>query len=81
MFVRACLLRGRTQSALNFGRNVSALVGPLAAEVLFVGPQPQFPGLDQVNLRIKDPVGLTGLQRVKLRVDGAFSNSVDLQFR
>jgi uncharacterized protein (TIGR03437 family) len=62
-------------------QNISAVVGPAAAEVVFVGPQSQFLGLDQINLRLTNPTGLTGLQSLRLKVDGMYSNSVDLQFR
>jgi uncharacterized protein (TIGR03437 family) len=62
-------------------KNVSAVVGPKPAEVLYVGAQSQFPGLDQVNLRVKDTAGLRGQQSVRLTADGFSSNSVELLFR
>ncbi|MBZ5725271.1 MAG: hypothetical protein LAP87_09765 [Acidobacteriia bacterium] len=62
-------------------RNISAAVGPIAAEVVFAGAQSQYPGLDQVNLHLKQTTGLTGNQSLRLQVDGVSSNTVGLQFR
>jgi uncharacterized protein (TIGR03437 family) len=62
-------------------RNINAVVGSVPAEVIFVGPQSQFPGLDQVNLHLTNTTGLTGIVPLRLKVDGIYSNSVSLQFR
>ncbi len=40
------------------GNNVSATANGQSAQILYSGPQPEFPGLDQVNLQL--PVNLTG---------------------
>jgi uncharacterized protein (TIGR03437 family) len=61
-------------------RSVSASIGDSAAEVAFVGSQAQYPGLDQVNLHLKGPLALSGVQSVRVQVDGVASNSVDLLF-
>ena len=62
-------------------RSISAMVGQLPADVVYVGAQSQFPGLDQVNLHLKGPLGFSGAQSLRLQVDGAYSNSVTLQFQ
>lgn len=67
-------LRGRT--ALS---QVQATVGGARAEVLYAGPQPEFPGLDQVNVRV--PRGLAGRVEVVLTVDGVPANPVRLELR
>lgn len=60
---------------------VSGTLGPLMADVQFAGPQPQFPGVDQVNLHFNQFAGLTGTQTLLLVVDGVSSNPVTLQFQ
>jgi uncharacterized protein (TIGR03437 family) len=62
-------------------RNVAAVVGPVAAQVVYYGAQSQYPGLDQVNLLIKNISPLTGHESVVLQTDGLLSNSVDLLFQ
>jgi uncharacterized protein (TIGR03437 family) len=61
-------------------QTISATLGSVRAEVVYVGAQGQFPGLDQVNLHLKGPIGLSGTQSLRLRVDGTDSNSFSLQF-
>ncbi len=62
-------------------KNISAAIGRRPAEVQFAGPQPDFPGLDQVNLHVASPAGLSGTQSVQLTTDGQTSNAVTLQFQ
>jgi uncharacterized protein (TIGR03437 family) len=61
--------------------SISAALGPNAAEVVFVGAHPQYPGLDQVNLRVVRPSSLSGVESLILQVDGMHSNAVTLQFQ
>jgi uncharacterized protein (TIGR03437 family) len=61
--------------------SISANLGPSMAAVQFAGPQPQFPGVDQVNLQFSQFAGLTGTQTLTLVVDGVSSNAVTLQFQ
>jgi uncharacterized protein (TIGR03437 family) len=65
-------------------RNVKAItasVGPIAAEVLYAGATSQFPGVDQVNLVIRNFTGLAGRQPLHIRADGFDANPVELSFR
>ena len=62
-------IRGR--SALSA---VTAAPGGIACDVLYAGPQPDFPGLDQVNLRINPALKGRGKVEVALSVNGVFAN-------
>ncbi len=64
------------RSALNIWRRGSA-----AAQIVYFGQVPTYPGLDQVNLLIANPAALTGNQSLALQVDGISSNSVSLLFQ
>lgn len=59
---------------------LAASVGQAMARVLYFGAQPQYTGLDQVNLLVTDIAALRGTQSLTLLVDDAFSNRVDLLF-
>jgi uncharacterized protein (TIGR03437 family) len=55
-------------------------VGGREAEVLFSGPAPSFPGLDQINIRV--PAGLAaGMQPLTMRLGSAPSNEVLIRLR
>ena len=58
---------------------VRVRVGGIAAEVLYVGSQGDFEGLDQLNLT--PPEGLQGVVDVEIEVDGKAANPVTLMFR
>lgn len=64
-------IRGRTSLA-----NVTATIDGLSADVLFAGPQGQFPGLDQVNLTLPQNLKGHGEQDLILTVDGHPANKV-----
>ena len=58
---------------------VKARIGGLATEVLYVGPQGSYAGLDQINLRL--PLGLIGRQAqvlIEIEIDGQFTNPVKI---
>lgn len=54
---------------------VQATIGGMPAEVLYVGAQGQYTGLDQMNVRLPRALGL-GEWTVAITVDGKASNSV-----
>ena len=56
--------------------NVSATIGGVSTEVLFAGPQGQFPGLDQVNVALPQNLQKHGEQDLVLTVDGQAANTV-----
>ena len=60
-------------------RTLAANIGTVAAEVLFAGAS-QFPGVDQLNLRVANPPALGGAQKLRLIADGVAANEVDLEF-
>jgi len=50
-------------------------------DVLYAGPQSEYPGLDQINLRIKAKPGMPGDLTVQLFIDGRATNEVTLRFQ
>jgi uncharacterized protein (TIGR03437 family) len=64
-------IRGRTSLA-----NVKATIGGESVDVLFAGPQGEFPGLDQVNLSLPQTLHAEGETDVILTVDGQAANKV-----
>ena len=59
-------------------QNVRAKVGNQEAEVLYVGDQVQYAGLDQINLRLPQSLTGAGLVDVVIYVDGKASNAVKI---
>jgi uncharacterized protein (TIGR03437 family) len=68
----------RNVSSLN---NAHATVGGLTASLLYVGAQPQYPGLDQVNLVVPRSLIGAGEVPVVLTVDGQTANVVTISLR
>jgi uncharacterized protein (TIGR03437 family) len=66
-------IRGRSSLAA-----VQATVGGLPAEVLYAGPQNEWPGLDQVNLRLSPLLPRNQLATITLSVDGKAANPTTL---
>lgn len=66
-------IRGR--SALSA---VSATIGGIASAVQYAGSQPDFPGLDQVNVQINPALRGRGKVEVALSVNGVFANVVNV---
>ncbi len=66
----------RNRSSLS---GVSVKIGGVDAQVQYAGPQPIFPGLDQVNALIpRSLVGRNGEVDVELIVDGVSANKVKI---
>ena len=57
---------------------VAATVGGSAAEVLFVGPQEEFVGVDQINLRLARTLAGRGSVDLVVTADGQMSNTVQV---
>jgi uncharacterized protein (TIGR03437 family) len=53
---------------------VSARIGGVDTEVLYVGPQGTYPGLDQINVRLPRPLAGRGDAEIVLTIDGQGSN-------
>jgi uncharacterized protein (TIGR03437 family) len=69
-------IKGRTSLA-----NVTATIGGENVDVLFAGPQGQFPGLDQVNLSLPQTLHTRGETDVVLTVDGHVANTVRVNLK
>ncbi len=69
-------IRGRSPAGV-----VACMVGGIAAQVVFAGPQGQFPGLDQVNVALPPVIAGAGEVTVNLTVDGLAANPISLIVR
>ena len=69
-------IKGRSSLA-----NVTATIGGEDVDVLFAGPQGQFPGLDQVNLSLPQGLHTRGETDVVLTVDGHAANKVRVNLK
>jgi uncharacterized protein (TIGR03437 family) len=69
-------IRGRSSLT-----NVTATIGGENVDVLFAGPQGQFPGLDQVNLSLPQGLHTRGETDVVLIVDGHVANRVRVNLK
>jgi uncharacterized protein (TIGR03437 family) len=69
-------IRGKSSLA-----NVTATIGGENVDVLFAGPQGQFPGLDQVNLSLPQGLHTRGETDVVLTVDGHVANTVRVNLK
>jgi uncharacterized protein (TIGR03437 family) len=61
--------------------NVSATIGGHPAQVLFVGAQPQYEGLDQVNAIVPRSLAGAGEVPIVLTVDGQTANVVTISLK
>ncbi len=59
-------------------QNVRARVGGQEAQVVYAGAQPEYAGLDQVNILLPQSLAGAGLVEVVLYVDGKASNTVKI---
>jgi uncharacterized protein (TIGR03437 family) len=64
-------LRNRSSLA-----NVTCTIGGVSLPVQYAGAQPQYPGLDQVNVALPVTLAGAGTVNVEVTVDGLVSNSV-----
>jgi uncharacterized protein (TIGR03437 family) len=69
-------IRGRTALA-----NVVAEIGGIPATVAYAGPQPQYAGLDQVNVYVPRSLAGAGEVPVVLTVDGVTANVVTVDIK
>lgn len=60
---------------------VTCTIGGVAATVLYAGPQPEFPGLDQINVALPRSLAGRGLVAVTVEADGRAANAVQLAIR
>lgn len=68
-------------TGLRQGSRTTATAGGLPVAVLYAGPQPTFPGLDQVNLALPAELRGRGEIEIRLTVDGVAANPVTLTVR
>jgi len=68
----------RNRSALGA---VTCTIGGVSVPVLYAGPQPEFPGLDQVNVALAFSRRITGDVDIVVTVDGQPSNPVRISLR
>ena len=61
--------------------NVQAEIGGVPVETLYVGPQGDFVGLDQLNLRLPNNLAGRGEVQIKLVIDGKAANAVTVAFK
>jgi uncharacterized protein (TIGR03437 family) len=61
--------------------NAVAEVGGARATILYAGAQPQYPGLDQVNLVIPRSLAGAGEVPVVLTIDGQTANVVSINLK
>jgi uncharacterized protein (TIGR03437 family) len=62
-------------------QNSFATIGGVQATVLYVGAQPQYPGLDQVNLIVPPSLAGAGQVSIVLTVDGQTANVVTVSIQ
>ena len=55
---------------------VDGTIGEFTAEAVFIGPQPDFTGLDQINLRLPRRLAGQGEVMINLLIDDQKANSV-----
>jgi uncharacterized protein (TIGR03437 family) len=70
-------------TGIRFGNlaQVGAAIGGDPAEVLSAGPQPEYLGLDQVNVRLARELAGRGEVEIVLTVDGQRTNAVRIKIR
>jgi uncharacterized protein (TIGR03437 family) len=69
-------IRGRSDISA-----VKVTLGGQPAAVVFAGPQPTFPGLDQVNVLLPSALAGAGSVNLAMTVDGISANVVKLAFK
>ena len=61
--------------------NVQVTINGVSVPVSYAGPQPQYPGLDQVNIGLTLALRGAGESNVVVTVDGKASNTVTLNIQ
>jgi uncharacterized protein (TIGR03437 family) len=61
--------------------DVTATIGGATADVLYAGPQPDYPGLDQINILLPRSLAGRGAVVVTVTVAGRAANSVSINVR
>jgi uncharacterized protein (TIGR03437 family) len=69
-------LRGRSSLGA-----VSVEIGGLRLAASYAGPQPQYPGLDQINVALPRSLSGAGAVTVRVLVDGSLANTTSLTFQ
>ncbi|MEJ7608585.1 MAG: hypothetical protein WKF37_20520 [Bryobacteraceae bacterium] len=67
-------IRGRSNLS-----GVQAMINGVPLQVLFAGPQSEYPGLDQVNVQVPASLFNAGVAQIVLTVDGVAANPVAIQ--
>lgn len=65
-------------TGLRGASNVTVNIGDQKIQALYAGPQPQFPGLDQINVPLPLSLRGAGLMNVTVTADGVTSNTVQI---
>gem|GEM_PF-6682304 len=65
----------------NFGGAVEVLIGGQPAQVLGVAAQPEFVGLDQINVVVPRSLGGAGVVDVRVMIDGLETNVVSIEIQ
>ena len=60
---------------------MQAEIGGVPVETLYVGPQGDFVGLDQLNLRLPNNLAGRGEVQIRLVIDGKAANVVTVAFK
>jgi uncharacterized protein (TIGR03437 family) len=66
---------------LSSASGASVTMGGVAAQILYIGAQPQYPGLDQLNVVVPQSLAGAGEVPVVLTVEGQTANTVVLNFQ
>ncbi len=67
-------------TGLRLAKNVNVTVGGDSMPIAYVGPQPEFSGLDQVNVRLERGLAGRGEVELLLTADGQPANRLKLKF-
>lgn len=68
-------------TGIRSAQTVSVNIGGVLVPALYAGPQPQTPGLDQVNFPIPISLRGAGMVNVSIITDGVMSNTVQLSIQ
>jgi uncharacterized protein (TIGR03437 family) len=66
-------------SGFDAGANVQVKIGAMALSPDYAGPQGQYPGLDQVNVRLPGLLSGSGVQQLSI-LGSSVSNTLSVEF-